>query len=104
MVTRLIVVVVIALAVLTACGGESDSDGVLTGVVDQVTGDREVEAFVIVDAAGNSHRFIPMPGLLCGGEPMQHLRTHLVERDEIAVTFERDASGAGVATAIDHRS
>jgi hypothetical protein len=101
-VTRLLLIV-IALAVLGACGGEPESDRVVTGVVDQVTGEREVEAFVLVDSAGSSHRFVPAPGLLCGGEPLDHLRKHLVERDEITVTFERDESGVGVAIAIVHR-
>ena len=103
MATRLFLVVMVLLAI-TACGGESEPDGVLIGVVDQVTGDRDVEAFVLVDGAGNSHRFIPAPGLLCGGEPLEHLRAHLVERDQVTVTFERDESGVRIATGIDHRS
>ena len=98
-----LVLLIVVLALLGACGGESESERVITGVVDQVTGEREVEAFVVVDAVGSSHRFIPAPDLLCGGEPLDHLRAHLVERSEIAVTFERDASGIAVAIAIDHR-
>ena len=100
---RLVLLIVVVLALLGACGGESESERVITGVVDQVTGEREVEAFVVVDAVGSSHRFIPAPDLLCGGEPLDHLRAHLVERSEIAVTFERDASGIAVAIVIDHR-
>jgi hypothetical protein len=101
--TRLLLIVMVLLAI-TACGGESEPDGVLIGVVDQVTGDRDVEAFVLMDEAGNNYRFIPAPGLLCGGEPLEHLRAHLVERDQVTVTFERDESGVRIATGIDHRS
>lgn len=94
----------VAVAVSGCTGGQpSDVDSSVTGVVSQVTGnDTGVDAFVIVDDAGSSHLFVPGVGLTCDGEPIVHLRTHLLERDRLLVRYETDADGALEATSIVH--
>lgn len=93
-----------AVAVSGCAGGQpSDVDGSVTGVVSQVTGnDTTVDAFVIVNDAGSSHLFVPGVDLTCDGEPLVHLRTHLLERDRLLVTYETNADGALEATGIVH--
>lgn len=105
---RRFVVVVVAMAVLVSSGcasGQDDGDpgDSVTGVVSQVRGsDTTVDAFVIVDDEGSSHLFVPGAGLTCDGEPVVHLRTHLIERDRLRVTYAMKANGALEATRIVH--
>jgi hypothetical protein len=86
-----------------ASGHGTDADGVVTGLVSQVTGnDTAVDAFVIVDDEGLSHLFVPGVDLTCDGEPLVHLREHLLERDRLRVTYATNADGALEATSIVH--
>lgn len=86
-----------------ASGQGTDADGFVTGFVSQVTGsDIAVDSFVLVDEDGSSHMFVPGVDLTCDGEPLVHLRTHLVERDRLRVTHARNAAGALEATSIAH--
>ena len=100
--TRSVLILLLAVAVLTTgCGADSASNEVV-GVVSQVTGDGTVTSFVIIDADGASHAFVPAPGLTCDGEPIEHLRAHLLERDRISVRFETTGGGAPIAVEITH--
>jgi hypothetical protein len=94
----------VAVAVAGCADGQpSDVDSSVTGLVSQVTGsDTTVDAFVIVDDAGSSHLFVPGVDLTCDGEPIVHLRTHLLERDRLLVRYETDPDGALEATSIVH--
>lgn len=101
--TRRFAAVVLAVLTLVVVGCDADSSGEsVTGVVSQVTGEFEVESFVIVDDQGASHAFTPARGLTCDGEPLEHLRVHLVERDRITVRYEATGDGTPTATSITH--
>lgn len=103
---RSVALLVAAVAVATSgcAGGQtSDVDDSVTGVVSQVTGnDTTVDAFVIVDGEGASHLFVPRVDLTCDGEPLVHLRTHLLDRDGLRVTYVTNLDGALEATSIVH--
>ncbi len=99
----LLVATVALLAAGCANGQGTDADDSVTGFVSQVTGSgTSVDAFVIVDDEGSSHLFVPGVDLTCDGEPLVHLRVHLLERDRLRVTYVMDASGALEATSIVH--
>jgi hypothetical protein len=96
-------VAVAASACASGHGTDADADGVVTGLVSQVTGnDTAVDAFVLVDDEGSSHLFVPGVDLTCDGEPLVHLREHLLERDTLRVTYATNADGALEATSIVH--
>lgn len=95
-------VVVGLFVLLSGCGADQAVVMQVEGAVSQVTGTDTVDAFVVVDDDGVSHAFVPAPGLRCDGEPLTHLRTHLIERDRVRVTYESSASGRRVAVTIDH--
>ena len=100
--TRSVLILLVAMAVLLpACRNDPASDEVV-GIVSQVTGDGTVASFVIVDADGASRAFVPAPGLTCDGEPLEHLRAHLLERDRISVRFDTTGDGAPIAVEITH--
>lgn len=85
-----------------ACTAEP-SDDTVTGVVSAVTGPGEaVTSFVIEQDDGSSRVFLPAAALTCDGEPLDHLREHLVGRDRISVRFERSDEGPAIAVEIDH--
>ena len=91
----------VALAVvLVGCADEPDP-GVVVGVVSQVTGD-PVESFAVVDDEGTTYAFQPVAGLTCDGEPLTHLRVHLLDRDRIRVAYEEPDEGPLLATEILH--
>lgn len=99
---RIAAVVLIALAI-AGCSADSDPGTEVEGIVTQVTGSGDdVEAFVVVDDEGRNHRFVPFPTLTCGGEPLGHLRTHLVDQDPIRVEYEVSEDGLQIAIDIDH--
>jgi hypothetical protein len=97
--------VTVALSLLIAgCGGGTDASepNQVSGVVSQVSGPGDiVDGFVIVDDGGASHAFVPAAGLTCDGQPLNHLRTHLIDRDRVVVSYEID-SGPPTATVIRH--
>lgn len=91
-----------ALVVVAACSSGPVEDTV-TGVVSAVTGPGEaVTSFVIEQDDGSSRVFLPAAALTCDGEPLNHLREHLLERDRISVRFERADEGPDIAVEIVH--
>jgi hypothetical protein len=94
---------VVAAVLLTGCSSEPAESSIEVVVTQVVGGPGEVESFIILDADGASHRFLPVAGLMCDDVPIDHLRTHLVERDVIMIEFEASVDGAGrTATKIIH--
>lgn len=98
----LVLVAVVALP-LAGCSSEQDADDVVVGFVSQVTGPGEaVTSFVIEDANGSSQVFIPAADLTCHGEPLDHLREHLLEREPVRVQFIPSDDGPPTAISIEH--
>lgn len=95
----LILLVVIVLSVLaSACSGSTSADGEVFGVVTEVTGDLSgVESFVVLDAEGDSHKFIPRPGLDVMGQAPSHLRDHVVSGEPVTVIYHENSAGELVA-------
>lgn len=100
--THSLLAVLVGVAVVAAACSSTGDENEVVGVVSQVSGDDSVTSFVVVDDAGVSHAFVPQEGLTCDGEPLEHLRTHLLERDRIAVTFDEGGDGPRTAIAITH--
>lgn len=99
----LTIAVVVSFLVVGCAGGSDTSDpNEVVGVVSQVSGAGEtVDGFVIVDDGGTSHAFVPGDGVTCDGQPLDHLRTHLVDRDRVSVSFD-GSSSPPTATTIRH--
>ena len=97
----LVIAITTALLVGACSSGDGEEELRVEGTITQVTGEDEVISFIVTDAAGTNHRFVPGLGLTCGGEDLTHLRVHIVERDEIAVTWIDDA-GTSIADSIVH--
>jgi len=102
---RRVVVLAIVIAVslvIAGCRSDASDPNQVTGVVSQVSGlGDSVDGFVIVDDGGTSHAFVPGVGLTCDGRPLDHLRTHLIERDRIVVSYD-EGTGPPTATEIRH--
>jgi hypothetical protein len=56
-----------------------------------------VESFVVLDAEGNSHKFIPSPGLEVMGQAPSHLRDHVVSGEPVTVVYHENPAGEHVA-------
>ncbi len=70
----------------------------MVGVVTEVTGDLvSIESFVVIDGAGNSHKFIPGQGMTVAGGPASHLRDHLVSGERVKVLFHPGSNGELIA-------
>jgi hypothetical protein len=97
--STLVFLVAILLSLFAAsCSGSTATEGDVFGVVSEVTGDLSgVESFVVLDEEGNSHKFIPGPGLEVMGQPPSHLRDHVVSGEPITVTYHQNAEGELVA-------
>ena len=97
--STLVLLVVILLSLFAAaCSGSTATEGEVFGIVSEVTGDLSgVETFVVLDAEGNSHKFIPSPGLEVMGRPPSHLRDHVVSGEPITVTYHQNSEGELVA-------
>lgn len=97
-------VVMIAVAVIAAaCSGPTESEGEVSGIVTEVTGDLTViESFVVLDTEGNSHKFIPGDGLTVMGAPPPHLRDHVISGEPVTVVFHEGPDGVLIADDVTH--
>lgn len=100
--STLILLVVCALSVIaSACSGSTSTEGEVLGIVTEVTGDLSgVESFVVLDAEGNSHKFIPSPGLEVMGQAPSHLRDHVVSGEPVTVAYHENSEGELVADGV----
>jgi hypothetical protein len=98
----LLLLVTLPLVLLgSACSGSPVDDGVVIGVVTEVTGDLSgIESFVVLDAGGDSFKFKPRSGLLVMGAPPSHLRDHVVSGEPVTVTYHEDSAGELIADAV----
>lgn len=91
--------VAIALIVLASgCSSERETEGEVVGIVTEVTGDlTAIESFVVLDATGDSHKFVPVDGMTVAGAPASHLRDHVISAEPVRVTYHEGSDGELVA-------
>jgi len=91
-------VLIVLSVVASACSTSTSTEGEVFGIVTEVTGDLSgVESFVVLDAEGDSHKFIPSPGLEVMGQAPSHLRDHVVSGEPVTVTYHENSAGELVA-------
>jgi hypothetical protein len=97
--SMMILGVLVVLSVFaSACSASTPSEGEVFGIVTEVTGDLSgVESFVVLDTEGDSHKFIPSPGLEVMGQAPSHLRDHVVSGEPVTVTYHENSTGELVA-------
>lgn len=97
--SKLVLLIAIALAVIaSACSASTSTEGEVFGIVTEVTGDLSgVESFVVLDADGNSHKFVPSPELEVMGQAPSHLRDHVVSGEPVTVIYHENSAGELVA-------
>jgi len=96
--TRSILILVITVMAVAACSGSTSTEGEVFGIVTEVTGDLSgVESFIVLDTEGDSHKFVPGPGLEVMGQPPSHLRDHVVSGEPVTVTYHENSAGELVA-------
>jgi len=96
--TRSVLILVITAMAVAACSDSTSTEGEVFGIVTEVTGDLSgVESFIVLDTEGDSHKFIPGPGLEVMGQPPSHLRDHVVSGEPVTVTYHENSAGELVA-------
>ncbi len=101
-VRTLMAVAAVAIGV-SACSGLPGSEGDVVGIVTEVTGDlTAIESFVVLDTAGDSHKFTPVDGMTVMGSPASHLRDHVVSGEPVRVIHHNGPNGELVADDVTH--
>ncbi len=101
-VQTLVAVATVAIGV-SGCSGLPETEGDVVGIVTEVTGDlTEIESFVVLDTAGDSHKFTPGDGMTVMGSPASHLRDHVVSGEPVRVIHHQGTDGELIADDVTH--
>lgn len=100
---RLLIIITAIAAIVAGCSTDAVSEGEVTGIVTEVTGDLvEVQSFVVLDSNGDSHKFSPGEGMTFMGAPPSHLRDHVVSGEAVRVRYHKGPSGSLIAVDVVH--
>lgn len=100
---RALLLCVILAVAASACASSESTEGEVVGIVSEVTGDLSgIDSFVVLDSAGDSHKFIPGDGMTVMGSPPSHLRDHLISGEPVKVFYHEGSDGELIADDVVH--
>lgn len=89
---------VVGLAIAGCSDSEVDASSSVSGVVVSVTGQGDVESFVIRDAGGSNRQFTPA---VPDGFDVEGLRALVVSQDQVSVVYEQVEDAGYLAVSIE---